>query len=204
MTTRHPKHATPDSPILEPIAARWSPYAYDPSRTIDADKLRSCLEAARWAASSYNEQPWTYLIANREDDAEFRKLLACLIEANQAWAQNASVLILTVVCRTFKLNGKPNRVAEHDIGLASGNLVIQAAALGIDSHQMAGINPAVARQTYAIPEGYDPYTAIALGYAAAPDTISDPKLKQQELSPRPRKSFSEFVFAGAWGKSAEL
>lgn len=204
MTTRHPKHAEPDAPILEPIAARWSPYAFDPTRPVEADKLRSFLEAARWAASSYNEQPWSFLLARREDQAAFDTMLGCLLEANQAWAKHASILMLTVVCRTFKLNGKPNRVAEHDIGLAAGNLVIQATALGVDAHQMAGINQAAARQAYGIPEGYDPYTAIALGYAAKSDTIDDGKLRERELAPRTRKKLNEFVFTGGWGKSAQL
>ncbi len=204
MTTRHPKHAQTDFPILEPIAARWSPYAYDPTRSVEPEKLRICLEAARWAASSYNEQPWTFVLARREETAAFKTMLECLLEANQAWAKHASVLMLTVVCRTFKLNGKPNRVAEHDIGLAAGNLVVQAAALGVDAHQMAGLNPAAVRQAYGIPEGYDPYTAIALGYAAAPDSIDDPQLRERETAPRTRKPLSEIVFAGSWGKAAQL
>lgn len=204
MTTRHPKHAATDFPILEPMAARWSPYAYDPTRAVEPEKLRICLEAARWAASSYNEQPWTFLLARREDKAAFDTMLACLTEPNQAWAKNASVLMLTVVCRTFKLNGKPNRVAEHDIGLAAGNLVVQAAALGLDAHQMAGVNLAAARQTYSIPEGYEPFTAIALGYAAAPESIDDLKLRERETAPRTRKPLNEIVFAGTWGKAAQL
>jgi nitroreductase len=200
MTTRHPKHATPDHPILEPIAQRWSPYAFDPSRTIDNDKLLSCLEALRWAPSSYNEQPWSYLIAKREDAAAFNTMLGCLLEANQAWAKNASVLLLSVVQRNFKLNGKPNRVAEHDLGLAAGNLCIQAAALGIDVHQMAGVDLEKVRATYHVPAGYDPYTAIAMGYAADVSSISDPELRERETAPRTRKKIEEFVFAGAWGQ----
>lgn len=204
MTTRHPKHATPDHPILETIAARWSPYAFDAARSIETAHLLSCLEAARWAASSYNEQPWSFILARREDTAAFQEMLGCLLEANQAWAKDASVLMLTVVCRTFKLNGKPNRVAEHDIGLASGNLVIQATALGIDVHQMAGINASHARQAYGIPDGYDPYTAIALGYAAAPESLGDAKLRERETAPRTRKKLAEIVFAGAWQQPASL
>jgi nitroreductase len=202
MTTRHPKHATTNRPILEPIAARWSPYAYDPTRTIDDEKLLICLEALRWAASSYNEQPWSYLIAKREDAAAFNTMLGCLLEANQAWAKNASVLMLSVVQRNFRLNGKPNRVAEHDLGLAAGNLCIQAAALGIDVHQMAGVDLEKVRATYQVPAGYDPCTALALGYAADPASITDPKLRERETAPRTRKTLSEFIFAGQWGHPA--
>ncbi len=198
----HPKYATPDFPILPAIAHRWSPYAYDP-RPVEAEKLKTCLEAARWAASSYNEQPWTFLLAKREDSAAFATMLDCLLEANQAWAKNAGVLLLTVTCTTFKLNGKPNRVCEHDIGLAAGNLVLQATALGLQGHQMAGIDIEKIRQTYNIPEGYEPFTGIALGYPLDVSQITDEKLKQQETSTRPRKPLSEIV-QSTWGQAAEL
>jgi nitroreductase len=204
MPAPHPKHAAPDHPLLAPIAARWSPYAYDPSRDVPPEQLLSCLEAARWAASSYNEQPWTFLIARRSDQQAFETLLGCLLEANQQWAKQASVLMLTVVQHDFRRNGKPNRVAAHDIGLAAGNLVLQATALGIDAHQMAGIDLDKARETYGIPDGYAPLTAIALGYALSPDAIDDAELQSRETAPRSRKSLSELVFAGRWGTPAEL
>src|SRR3954464_7401388 len=100
MNTGHPKVARPDRPILPVIAERWSPYAFDP-RPVEREKLLSCLEAARWAASSYNEQPWTYILAERMNQAEFAKALGCLVEGNQGWAKNAGVLILTAVSRNF-------------------------------------------------------------------------------------------------------
>lgn len=198
----HPKHATPDFPILPAIANRWSPYAYDP-KPVESEKLKTCLEAARWAASSYNEQPWTFLVAKREDTAAFAAMLDCLLEANQAWAKNAGVLLLTVTAKNFKLNGKPNRVCEHDIGLAAGNFVIQATAVGLDAHQMAGINASKIRQTYNIPEGYEPVTAIALGYALDAAKIPDEKLKQAETTPRTRKPLAE-IAQSTWGKPAVL
>lgn len=198
----HPKFATPDHPVLEPVAQRWSPYAYDP-RPVESDKLLTCLEAARWAPSSYNEQPWTFLLAQRTDQAAFDKMLACLWDANQAWAKNAGVLILTVTCRNFKRNGNPNRVCEHDIGLAAGNLVLQAAALGLQGHQMAGVDLEKVRATYNVPTGYDPLTAIALGYALDPTKIADEKLAAQETTPRGRKPLSETVLA-TWGQPAQL
>jgi nitroreductase len=204
MNHAHPKHAQPDHPILEPISQRWSPYAYDPTRTVDSEKLRSALEAARWAASSYNEQPWTFLLARRENQEAFATMLECLTEANQAWAKNASVLLLTVAARTFARNGKPNRVAEHDIGLAAASFAIQATALGLDVHQMAGINIAKIRQTYGVPDGYDPLTAIAVGYALPPEQIDDAQAREKDTTPRQRKSFAEIVFAGKWGESAKL
>lgn len=202
MQTSHPKLAQPDHPVLPIIAERWSPYAYDP-RPVERDKLLSCLEAARWAASSYNEQPWTYILAERGDAAAFGRLLDCLVAGNQTWAKNVSVLIVTVVSRRFQLNGKPNAACEHDVGLAAGNLTLQATALGLHVHQMIGIEPDKVRAAYNVPEGHDPLTAIAIGYAApvAPGTTD--KLQQRDLAPRTRKSISEFVVS-TWGQSANL
>jgi nitroreductase len=204
MNHTHPKHATPDHSILEPIAKRWSPYAYDASRSVEPEKLLSCLEAARWAASSYNEQPWTLFIARREDTEAFAAMVDCLVEGNQGWAKNASVLLLTVVAKNFKLNGKPNRAAEHDIGLMAANFTLQATALGLDVHQMIGINGSKVRQTYGVPEGYEPLTAIAVGYALPPAKIEDESLRERDTKPRERKELAEFVFAGKWGEGAKL
>lgn len=194
------KHAQPDHPIHELIAKRWSPYCYDP-KPVEPAKLASCLEAARWAASSYNEQPWTFIVATRDDQAEFSKLLGCLLEANQFWAQHAGALILTVISPTFSRNGKPNRVALHDLGLAAGNICLQAVSLGLCVHQMAGVDLEKAREAYAIPETHLVSTAIAIGYAAKPEA-SDPKLAQNDLAPRGRKPLAEFVYKGKWGQSA--
>src|SRR5688500_7607928 len=166
MANQNPKLAKPDHPILPVMAERWSPYAFDP-RPVERDKLLSCLEAARWAASSYNEQPWTYILAERTDKAAFDKMLGCLVEGNQAWAKNAGVLMLGIVSSFFTKNGNPNRVCEHDLGLAAGNLTIQATALGLHVNQMAGIEPAKIRATYKVPDGHEPLTGIAIGYAAS-------------------------------------
>src|SRR5688572_12353113 len=199
----HPKLARPDHPILPVFAERWSPYAYDP-RPVEREKLLSCLEAARWAASSYNEQPWTFILAERGDAAEFGRLLECLVEGNRAWAKNAGVLMLTVVSKSFSKNGKPNRAAEHDIGLAAGNLVLQATALGMQAHQMIGIDPPKARATYGIPESHEALTAIAIGYPAAVDPSATDAVAQRDLARRGRKPLSEIVITGAWGRSARL
>jgi nitroreductase len=198
----HPKIAHPDHPVLPLIAERWSPYAFDP-RPVERDKLLSCLEAARWAASSYNEQPWTYILAERGDAAAFAKLLDCLVEGNQAWAKNVGVLIVTVVSRRFKLNGKPNAACEHDVGLAAGNLTLQATSLGLHVHQMIGIVPDKVRAAYNVPEGHDPLTAISIGYAAVVAPGTTDKLQQRDLAPRNRRSIAEFVVS-TWGQPAPL
>jgi len=202
MSAEHPKRAKPDHPVLPVFAERWSPYAYDP-RPVEREKLLSCLEAARWAPSSYNEQPWTFILAERTDAAAFAKALDCLVEPNQAWAKNAGVLLLTVVSRTFTRNGKPNAACEHDVGLAAGNLVLQAAELGLQGHQMIGIVPAKVRANYKVPDGHDPLTAIALGYPAAVAAGSTDPLAQRDLAPRARKPLAEIVVS-SWGQGANL
>jgi len=196
------KFAKPDHPILPVFAERWSPYAYDP-RPVEREKLLSCLEAARWAASSYNEQPWTFILAERNDTVAFAKALDCLVEGNQAWAKNAGVLLLTIVARNFTKNGKPNAACEHDVGLAAGNMVLQATALGLQGHQMIGIVAAKVRAAYNVPDGQDPLTGIALGYpaAVAPDT-TDP-LAKRDLAPRSRKPMGQIVVA-TFGKPANV
>jgi nitroreductase len=195
------KHASPDHEILEPLAKRYSPYVFDP-KPVETPKLLSCLEAARWAPSSFNEQPWSFIVATRDDAGEFQRMIDCLTEANQEWAKDAGVVMLTVVCKTFARNGKPNRVAEHDVGLAMGNLCVQATTLGLHVHQMAGVNLAKARQTYNIPDTHEPFTAAAIGYAGDPKQAANQDLAQRDLSPRPRKPLAEIVFTGNWRQAA--
>lgn len=194
------KIAQPDHAVLPVIAQRYSPYAYDP-RPVEREKLLTCLEAARWAASSFNEQPWSYILAERQDEAAFATALGCLVEANRAWAKNVGVLILTTTKRRFSKNNTPNRVCEHDLGLAAAQLTLQAHSLGLHVHQMAGIDIPKVRQTYAVPEGHDPMTAIAIGYAADPATFADKELAQRDQSPRTRKPLHEWVFGGKFGNA---
>jgi nitroreductase len=200
MATAHPKIAKPDYPILPVMAERWSPYAYDP-RPVEREKLLTCLEAARWAASSYNEQPWTFILAERTDAAAFAKALDCLVEGNQAWAKNVGVLVLTVIARNFTKNGKPNAACEHDLGLAAGNMVLQATALGLQGHQMIGIVAAKVRAAYKVPDGHDPLTSIALGYPANVAAGTTDPMAQRDLAPRGRKPLAETVVS-SWGQAA--
>src|SRR3954469_10402959 len=123
------KQAAPNYPVLDLIAKRWSPYAFA-DRAVADDDLRSLFEAARWAASSYNEQPWRYVVATKADPAEFARLLSCLVEPNQAWAQAAPVIGLGCTSLVFERNGKPNAAAIHDLGIASATLTFEATARG--------------------------------------------------------------------------
>jgi len=179
-----------------------APTASKTGRVAQAD-LRSLFEAARWAASSYNEQPWSFLVATRENPEEFARLLSCLVEGNQGWAKAAPVLALGVVSHRFSRNNKDNRAAVHDLGLAAGNLVVEATARGLCVHQMIGILPDKAREEFEIPEHSEAWTAMAIGYKADPAKLPD-ALKERDLTPRQRKPLSQFVFTGKWGQSSSL
>jgi nitroreductase len=196
------KPAANDHPIHDLLRRRWSPVAFDP-RPVEREKLLSLLEAARWAASSYNEQPWRFIVATIDRPQEHARMLACLVEGNQAWARGAPVLILTVVKRAFDRGGKPNRVAEHDVGLAAGNLTTQATALGLAVHPMAGVELEKARAAYAIPPGFDPYTAIAVGYPGDASRLPE-ALRARDAAPRSRLPLRQIVFEGRWGAAWPL
>lgn len=197
---KHIKHAVPEYPINALISKRWSPYVFA-DRAVAEEDLRSIFEAARWAASSYNEQPWRFIVAAREDDHAFSQILSCLVEQNQAWAQHAPVLALGVVSTRFSRNGKPNPVAIHDLGLAAATLTLEATDRGLSVHQMAGIVPDRAREVYEIPSDYEAITALAIGYAGNPDD-GPTRLADLDRSPRNRRPLSESVFSGTWGKKA--
>lgn len=194
------KPAPSEFSIHELIRNRWSPRSFA-DKTIPEEVLRSLFEAARWAPSSNNEQPWAYLVATKEDKVNFDKVLGTLVEFNQGWAKNASVLAIAVVKLVFAKNQAPNRNAQYDTGAATALLSVEATARGLVVHQMAGFDPENARKTFGIPEGWDAIAAIAIGYRGDPDSLP-PKLKDRELAPRTRKPIREFVMSGSWGHTA--
>ena len=196
------KPAPIDHDIHQLIRDRWSPRTFS-DQPIAASALRSLLEAARWAPSSYNEQPWCFLLATKDRADEFERLVSCLTPGNQSWAQNAFALIFTVAKLTFERNGKANRHAYHDIGLAAAQLTLQATAMGLAVHQMAGIDVDKIRIVYSVPEGYDPVTGIAVGYPNDPDALTD-EIRSREFAPRQRKALESFVFSGAWGRQSSI
>lgn len=195
------KPAVTDHPIHELIRRRWSPRAFA-DREVEKEKVASLFEAARWAPSSFNGQPWHYIVATKDDPAAFARLRDCLRPQNILWAQHASVLIIAVAQLSISAERGPNRHAIHDVGLANENLVLQAVAMGLATHQMGGFIPEKARETYNIPEGYEPITAIALGYPGDPEDLP-PEVKAREVQPRERRPLSEFVFSGDWGREWE-
>ena len=196
------KRALTNYPIHEFLAERWSPYAFQERPVTSAD-LRSLFEAARWAASSYNEQPWSYIVATRENPDHFQQLLSCLVEGNQIWAKDAPVLALGIASLKFTLNHKDNPAGIHDLGAATSNLAVEATARGICVHQMIGILPDKARDLFDIPGGFEALTGMAIGYQGDPHTLPD-ALKERDLIPRQRKPLDQFVFSGKWGNASPL
>jgi nitroreductase len=194
--------ATTDFPVSDVIAQRWSPYAFA-DRPVSREDLQSLFEAARWAPSSYNEQPWSYLVATREDAAAFATLLSCLVEGNQQWAKAAPVLALGCTRLNFVRDGRPNAAAVHDLGLASAGLLVEATTRGLAVHQMIGILPDRARQIYQVPEGVQPLTGLAIGYAGDPAALPE-QLRSRDAARRTRKPVQEFVFSGKWGTVSGL
>ncbi len=196
------KLATTQYPINDLLRQRWSPLAFS-EQMVEPEKLRSVLEAASWAASSYNEQPWSFIVATKDNQGEFERLLSCLAEGNQEWARKAPVLMISVAKLHFERNGVENRHAFHDVGAAAAQLAIQATAHGLFIHQMAGFDVPKAKEVYSIPEGYEPVAAIALGYLGDPQTLSE-KLQQREANSRSRKPLEKFVFSGSWNQASPI
>ena len=194
------KPAATDYPINTLIRDRWSPRAFD-QKAVPAEVLRSLFEAARWAPSSNNEQPWAYLVATKENATEFENMVSVLVEFNANWARNAPVLALAVSERHFAKNNVPNRNAHYDTGAASALLSVEATARGLCVHQMAGFDPDQAREVFNIPEGWDAIAAIAIGYPGDPAALPQP-YKDREAAPRTRKPIREFVMTGQWGHTA--
>ena len=182
---------TTSYPVHELIRQRWSPRAFS-AQPVAPEALEQTLEAASWAFSAMNEQPWRYIYAHKSDTEAFNRLLSCLLPANQVWAKHAPVLILSLV-KTHYDNGQLNRTAMHDVGAANANLFLEATALGLHGHLMGGFDIARTRETFNLPEGLEPVVFIALGYVGTPDQLEEP-LRTRETSPRKRKPLAEFAF----------
>jgi len=193
------KPASADHPIFDLLARRWSTRAFS-DRSVDRETLASLFEAARWAPSSGNGQPWSFLVATKEDAAGHERLASVLNPGN-AWARSAPVLALSVA--TLDRSDKPNRHAYHDLGLATENMVIQAHSMGLAVHMMGGFNVEMAREVFEVPARHDPVTMIAIGYPGDPASLPE-DLRAKDLAPRQRKPIGEFVFSGKFGHPAGL
>ena len=195
------KKAPAHEGVLPVFHARWSPRSFADREVSKAD-LAKVFDAARWAASSFNEQPWRFLVGTKGSEA-YKKILDSLMPFNQQWAGKAPVLILGVAKTKFSHNNEPNRVALYDLGAAASYLTLEAAALGLSTHQMGGFDPEAARKAFGIPEDYVFGAVIALGYQGEPAALPHEQMLKQEIAPRSRKAPGEIVFS-AWETPAEL
>jgi nitroreductase len=195
------KKAPPLEGVLPVIHERWSSRSFA-AREVRPETLEKVFEAARWAASSNNEQPWRFLVGRR-GDSTWQKIFDALGDFNKKWTQTAPVLILGAARTHFSHNGAENLYAVYDLGAASSYLTLQAAALGLTTHQMAGFDQEAARKAFAIPDEYAIGAVIALGYQDEPAALGDAVLIERETAARTRKALDEIVFS-EWGKAAEI
>jgi nitroreductase len=195
------KPAVTETPIHPLLQNRWSPRAFD-SSNIPAEQVQSLLEAARWAPSGGNGQPWSFIVVPREDEVTFTRMVACLVPGNAPWAQNAPLLLIAVA-HQLRDNGAPNAYALYDLGQAMAHLSVQVAAQGLWIHQMAGFSIDDVRNLFSIPEGFLPVTVSAIGQFGDVDQLPE-ALRERELAPRNRKPLSSFVFGQTWGQTSEL
>lgn len=187
--------------VLPILHQRWSARSFE-NRDVSAAELKKVFEAARWAPSSNNEQPWRFVVGTR-NSATHATIFENLVGFNKTWAGSAPVLILGVAGSKFTHNGAANGYALYDLGAAASYLTLQAAALGLTTHQMAGYDHEALHKALEIPEDYALGSVIALGYQADPDRLGNDQLIQRETAPRERKPLSDFVFS-SWGEPAKL
>jgi nitroreductase len=183
----------PDHAINALFLQRSSPYAFDPQRKVDTAVLQSLFEAARWTMSSYNAQPWRYIVGVRDDGTDtWQKIHACLVEGNQPWTKNAPVLAIGLTKTTFDRNGKPNTAAEHDLGAASALLTLEAVSRGLCVHQMIGIVADKVIATFAPGKDIKPLTGLAIGYQGEERKIP-PQYADRDKQPRARLTQKQFL-----------
>ena len=194
------KQAASDYTIHPLVASRWSPRAYS-LKPIETDKLQRIFEAARWAASANNLQPWHFLVGFKGDNV-YNKIFATLVEFNQLWATNAPVLVLAIG-KTSNLKGEPNKSCSYDLGQAVATLSLQAMHEGIYAHQMGGFNATEAAILLEIPADFEILVAFTLGYLGEAELLH-PNLLKLETSPRTRRPIGESVFTGSFGHSADF
>lgn len=197
---KYPADVSPG--VHEIFKARWSPRSFS-SREVSAEDLKATLDAARWAASSYNEQPWRFIVATKADQQGYDKLLSALVPFNQNWAKTAPVLIMTAAKTKFSHSGEANYHALHDTGAALAQLMLQATALGLHTHGMAGYDHEKMRRALGIPDEFALGAAVALGYLDLPEKLPEGSPREQETTPRQRKALSEVAYGSRWGQALE-
>jgi nitroreductase len=194
------KPASTSVPIQETIAKRWSGRAYDVNKQVSHEQIIALLEAARWAPSCFGDEPWRFIVWNKQaDEKAWQQAFDCLADSNKAWVKNAPVLILVCAGSLFGHNQSPNRWAQYDTGAAAENLCLQATHLGLMAHQMGGYNADKAREKFNIPAQFTPMAMISVGYQGDANDLPD-ELKARELAERKRKPLGELFFEGVWDK----
>jgi nitroreductase len=192
--------AVTQAPINETIANRWSGRAFDATKAVSKEQILSLCEAARWAPSCFGDQPWRFMVWDKNSNVDaWQKAFDCLVPGNQEWVKNAPVLLLVCADTLFGHNQKPNRWAQYDTGAAAENLCLQAADLGLMTHQMGGFNLDATREAFAIPEQFTLMAMVAIGYSGDANQLSD-DLKARELTVRKRKQLADLFFDSAWNK----
>ncbi|RJS92937.1 nitroreductase family protein [Salinisphaera sp. Q1T1-3] len=196
------KTADTDHKIHNTLATRWSPYLFAET-PVDVNDLQALFEAARWAPSSYNEQPWRFIVGVAGQGDDHQRILDCLAEPNRVWAGRAPVLVLGVVVDQFVPSGTPNKAAEHDLGLAVGNLLVEATVRGLSVHQMIGVDADAAKTEFGVPDSAHVLTAMAIGHADK-SGAGEAKYAERDNTTRTRKPLPEFVFGTRFGTSARF
>ena len=185
--------------IQETIANRWSPRAFDASKSVSQEQVIALLEAARWAPSCFGDEPWRFIVWNKgTNESAWQQAFDCIVPNNQTWVKAAPVLMLVCANTLFGHNQTPNRWGQYDTGAAAENLCLQASSMGLMVHQMGGFNADKARETFAIPDQYTPMAMLAVGYEGDANNLPD-ELKTRELAERKRKPLGELFFDSAWG-----
>jgi len=195
------KPAITQAPIHDIIAQRWSPRAYDANKAVSQAQIISLLEAARWAPSCFGDEPWRFIVWDKnKDSAAWQRALDCIVPGNQAWAMNAPVLVLICADRLFGHNQKPNRWGGYDTGAAAVSLSIQATSMGLVTHQMGGFDGEKARAAFNVPDQFEMMAMMAVGYVADVEGLSD-ELKERALAPRKRKPLGELFYDSVWNQA---
>jgi nitroreductase len=188
--------------VVHPLLAeRWSPRSFDPEHAISDAELASLVEAARWAPSARNRQPWRFLVGRRGDRA-FQKIFDALMGTNQLWAGRSSLLVAAVAAER-DVDGQPLAGSGYDTGLAVALLSVQAHALGLHAHQMGGFHGDRLREAFGVPDGHDPVSVTAVGRVASAELLPE-VLRDRELAPRERRRHEDTFFADSWGEPLPL
>ncbi|MDD4914499.1 MAG: nitroreductase family protein [Methylococcales bacterium] len=193
------KPAITRTKIHDLLASRWSPRAFNADLPVSQADIIALLEAARWAPSCFNDQPWRFIVCNKTTDATaWQNAFGLLAEKNKLWAKNAPLLVLSAAMANFNHNSQPNRWAMYDTGAAALSLCLQANALGLICHQMGGFDAARARQVFGLPEDCTPMAMIAVGYQAEAATLNQ-DFQDAEQGPRSRAELPDRFYFGNWG-----